>query len=391
MRAAYCCLLGCTCLSFAAEPQKATLWIDLATYSGVVVPVMGASGGFLGGILGGNKNTNAFGNTQTGLAGRWMDVTLAGRKAPGLKEAVLKVPAGSLLAPQLNLFSPQEGPSAPVTESDDDAAPVPVFKKPKGKILLYWGCGSEVRKGQPRVLDMASANAADFSRVFQSRSATTRGSRSTPGHPVWPNKNDSRMIADNASLQGEHELSGEGIPDGFKFTLDGLHDLMPAISLKQREEAQYMVFNWAAMPQARAWFMASMSMKNQDEMVLWSSSELPDTGFGLLDYQPNTAIEGWLKEKVLLPAASNECKVPKEALGQAAMLRLMAYGDELNLVYPPRPKDPKVAWNPQWSVKVRLKSMLTTMPGAGPIDKPASERQLRTPGAVDLLKGIFGM
>lgn len=390
MRVAYWCLLGCTSLSFAAEPQKATLWIDLATYSGVMVPVMGARGGFLGGILGG-KNTNVFGNTQTGLAGRWMDVTLAARKVPGLKEAILKVPAGSLLAPRLNLFSPQEGLSAQVTESDDEAAPVPDFKKPKGKILLYWGCGSEVRKGQPRVLDMASANAADFSRIFQSRRATTRGSHSTSGHPVWPNKNDNRMIADNASLQGEHELSGEGTPEGLKFSLDARHDLMPAISLKQREEAQFMVFNWAAMPQAKAWFMASMSMKNQDEMVLWSSSELPDTGFGLLDYQPNTAIEGWLKEKVLLPAASNECKVPKEALGQAAMLRLMAYGDELNLVYPPKPKDPKVVWNPQWSVKVRLKSMVTTMPGAVPMDKPAGERQRRTPDAVDLLKGIFWM
>lgn len=201
------------------------------------------------------------------------------------------------------------------------------------------------------------------------------------------------MIPDGASLQGEHEFSGDGVPEGFKFNLDAQHDLMPAIDLKQRDEGQAVVFNWQAMTQARAWFMASMSMKNQEEMVFWSSSELPDAGFGLLDYQPNAAIDRWLKEKVLLPAQSTECKAPKEALGQG-MLRLIAYGDELNLAYPPRPKDPKAVWNPQWAAKVRLKSMATTMVGM-PVMERGSDKSVqdkpKSPDAVDLLKGIFGM
>jgi hypothetical protein len=46
----------------------------------------------------------------------------------------------------------------------------------------------------------------------------------------------------------------------------------------------------------------------------------------------------------------------------------VAYGREANFVYPPRPGDPKVAWNQQWQMKVRYRSatggMLgMTMPG----------------------------
>ena len=44
-----------------------------------------------------------------------------------------------------------------------------------------------------------------------------------------------------------------------------------------------------------------------------------------------------------------------------AMLRMIAYGSELNLAHPPRPTDPKIAWEPDWNVKLRVKSMTTTM------------------------------
>ena len=70
----------------------------------------------------------------------------------------------------------------------------------------------------------------------------------------------------------------------------------------------------------------------------------------------------WLKEKVLLPPTTTKCAVPKEAAGQG-MLRAIAYGTELNMAYPPRPTDPKIAWEPDWNVKIRVKSMTTTHDG----------------------------
>ena len=97
-------------------------------------------------------------------------------------------------------------------------------------------------------------------------------------------------------------------------------------------------------------------------MVIWTSSELPDSGFGLFDYQTNKAVDQWLKEKVLLPPTTTKCAVPKAA-AVPGMLRAIAYGSELNMAYPPRPKDPAVAWEPDWNVKIRVKSMTTSMMG----------------------------
>ena len=45
------------------------------------------------------------------------------------------------------------------------------------------------------------------------------------------------------------------------------------------------------------------------------------------------------------------------------MLRMIAYGNELNLVDPPRPADPKIPWEPNWGVKVRVKSVANAMLG----------------------------
>jgi hypothetical protein len=100
-------------------------------------------------------------------------------------------------------------------------------------------------------------------------------------------------------------------------------------------------------------------------MVLWTSSELPETGFGLLDYQTNGAVDRWLKDQVLLAPETTTCTVPKGIFGEegGAMLRMIAYGNELHLMDPPRPSDPKIAWEPIWSVKIRVKSVANALLG----------------------------
>jgi hypothetical protein len=98
------------------------------------------------------------------------------------------------------------------------------------------------------------------------------------------------------------------------------------------------------------------------------------------------------------------------------MLNFIAYGDELNVVHPPRPKDPKQVWEQIYAVKVRLKSTGMTMLAEGdmsggrkrapsrteaPAEQQPDDRATapppRTPGAGDLLqegakalRGIFG-
>ena len=353
------------------KPPVAQAWIDVATYSGFGMGAgMGGPGGggmmnaTLGALMGGGKAPKAeFGYTQSGPAGRWMDVTLYTSRNPSLPEALQAVPAGTQLAPSLKLVSPEPSKSKPAPATDEEPAPLD-YEPPKGKFVLYWGCSETVRPGQPKVLDLQTATMAEFGKFFESRRATQRGTHLTPGRPVWPNKVDSRALPAGASLVGQHAFTGQGVPESFRFDVAAAQDIMPEVKLRQTDKGGHILLEWAALPTARAYFLGSMGSREGEEMtmVVWTSSELPDSGFGLFDYQTNAAVDRWLKEKVLLPPTTTKCAVPKEAAGQG-MLRAIAYGTEVNMAYPPRPTDPKIPWEPDWNVKIRVKSMTTSMFG----------------------------
>jgi hypothetical protein len=385
-----------------AAPPEAQAWIDIATFSGMGMP-MGGMGGAganpmsaLGGMLGGKAalGSNSFGNTRSMSAGRWVDVTVRSRANPNLDQAQQAVPEG-FLSPALELKTPKNAPPPPRDEEDVRHEEP---EKPKGRMLLYWGCGSEIRPGQPKVLDMASATPGDFAKFFVGRSATQRGAHAAAGRPVWPNPDDSRMVPAEASLKGEHAFSGKGIPDGFRFQIPAAQDLMPPLTLDQADSGGATELSWNAIATARAYFVSAMGSNGKEDMVMWTSSELADTGFGLMDYQTNAAVDRWLKEKVLLTPQTTRCTVPKGIFGEhGGMLRLIAYGDELNLAHPPRPKDAKAKWQPVWAVKLRVKAVTSGMLGMaaqGRAGAAAKEEETsivpKIPQPMELLKGIFG-
>jgi hypothetical protein len=237
--------------SFAQEAASpaAQAWIDVATFSGMGMPMggMGGSGG-MGGALGamfggkGGGDGNVFGNTRTMGAGRWVDVTVRARANPGLDEARQAVPE-AFLSPALELRTPKNAPAA---SRDDEEVKHEPPEKPKGRMLLYWGCGAEIRPGQPRVLDMATASAGDYAKFFVARSATQRGAHSAAGRPVWPSPADARMVPANASLVGEHAFSGKGIPNPLSMLspmqvvlISGLSGSGKSIALNVLEDAGY--------------------------------------------------------------------------------------------------------------------------------------------------------
>ncbi len=384
-----------------AKPPQAQAWIDIATFSGMGMPggggAMGAMGA-LGSLFGGGATKVTFPSTQTSSSGRVMDVTLSTRNNPQLAQGIHTIPNGLQLGPQLNLLAPQGARAAP--ERDEPYVDQP-REKPKGRILLYWGCGPTIRAGQPRVLDMASLKPDDAARVFIARTATQRGVHSAHGRPHWPNPKEGQVLAENASLAGEHSFSASGVAPGFAFSLGQPNDVMPPLALASSDQGGATALEWNSLPTARGYFAGAIASKSEAETIIWSSSELPDTGFGLFDYQTNPAVDGWVKERVMLAPGTTRCAVPKGVLpGEGAMLRLIAYGPELNLVHPPRPADSRAAWEPQWAVKLRLKSMATAiagMPSMGESMKaesnaPASESAggSKPPGAVDLIRGLFG-
>jgi len=396
------------------KPPVAQAWLDLATHHSDmpgIAQMMGGgmpSLGSLFGKKGDQTRGNVFGQTQSmgfSAAGQYLDVSVHTRANPSLSEALQAVPPASQLSPTLQLIAPQpvaEKPPEPVR--DDDEPSEPKYEKPKGKLLLYWGCGEKVRPGQPRVLDFANLNLEDVQRIMVARGHTPKGARSQPGVPAWPNKQDDRKVPAGASLNGEHGFTGQGIPEGFKFELRPEVDFMAPLKPQRNPGADgAMQVRWEQLPHARAFFISAMGAKpgaGQDdgaEMVLWSSSELPDTGFALHDYQTPGGITQLLKDKVLLQPSTTECAIPGGIFGQGAeggagMLRMSAYGPEQSVAYPPRPTDPKQAWEPQWAARVRTKSTYMGLLGVQmptPAEQPAPEEP-KKPKVKDLLKGLLG-
>jgi hypothetical protein len=292
-----------------------------------------------------------------------MDVTLSTTRNASLATATQALPAGFGMASPLKL---QTVPKAPPPPSDDE--PGFEFERPKGKIYLYWGCGATVRPGQPRVVDLARATPQELGQFFEARRATQRGAHLATGRPVWPSKDDKRLVPASASLAGTHTFSGQGVPEPFTFMIPAAQDFMPAITLQQKKQGGAFALSWNAIDAARAYFLAAMGARDgrgDAELVIWTSSAVPETGFGLVDYQTNGAVDRWVKEKVLLAPSVTSCMVPDGIFGEhgAGMLRMIAYGSELHLANPPRPADPSRPWAPDWAVKVRVKSVANAMLG----------------------------
>jgi hypothetical protein len=372
----------------------------------------GALGGLLKGATGaagvGNAGGgNVFGNTQSmGMgfgSGRYMDVSVYTTKNRALAEATQTIPAGMILGESLKLVAPVPDKPVPAEPVREEPVP-PTYEQPKGKISLYWGCGDTIRPGQPRTIDFANMKFEDLQKVFIARGVTTRGARSLPGHPAWPNKQDDRMLPDSASLVGQHTFTGQGLPESFKVSLGAQHDIMPAIQMTQQKTDGSVKLEWTPVTNARGYFISAIGGKSDGddsgEAIFWSSSELADTGFGLMDYQSNANIDKWIGEKVILPASATKCTVPKGIFpeGAGGMLRMIAYGSEAFLAYPPRPTDPKMAWEPEWQTKVRMKSTFGSVLGgvsdrSGPPRSSREEpkaKEEKKPNPVDLLKGLFG-
>jgi hypothetical protein len=244
------------------------------------------------------------------------------------------------------------------------------YEKPKARMLIYWGCGETVGKGQPKVIDTANMNPVDFGKAFAGRTPT----RQTPPAPhkgwvygEWPNQEERTDIPKDGSLVGNHLVSGNYLPD-IAFSLDKKRDFMAPVEFApiQATANGAMKVEWQAIPTAIGYFAFAMGHdQNSGDSIFWSASEVPEIGFGLQDYLTPADVSRFIKEKVIMDASRTTCTVPPVFKDTQAMLQFIAYGEELNLVQPPKPKDPKQSWNPRWSVKVRLKStgMTTLMAG----------------------------
>jgi hypothetical protein len=383
------------------KPPIAVYWMSVETSAGMGIAMPAGMGGLLpANMQGGKRMKLDLGSSQS---------------AGGSPRADHTIPAGLSMGQSLPLLTPQSErtqATRPERESEGN------FEPPKGRMLLYWGCGEAIRAGQPVVIDFAKLGSTEAARAFRARSVTrpsgpAAGRSRTYGE--WPNRENSTAVPPRASLQGEHIIVGSYAPE-IKFAVDERHDFMAPVAFEPMRKTAAGAFQvkWQSIPTAIGYFATATGQgESQNDVVMWSSSDVQEMGPALMDYLPPSEVQRLIKERVVLTPQTTECAVPAGIFkSDASMLNFIAYGDELNVVHPPRPKDPKQVWVQEYAVKVRLKSTGMAMlaegdtggrarAGAASRNEPSSQQAEdrgtpRLPGGtpveqgINVLRGIFG-
>ena len=301
---------------------------------------------------------------------------------PALPEAFHDIPPGQNMGKSLALVTPK---AEKTQRSERDQQPE-TKEKVKVRLLYYWGCGETVGAGQPRVFDSEKSGFEDMARIFKGRAPTLQTPPSAHKgwtYGEWPSAEERMAIPKDASLVGAHAIRGNytvNIP----FSLDAKRDFMPPVEFTSVNvtAAGATRLEWKSIPTAIGYFATAVGSDGKGgDTIMWSASEVPENGMALMDYLTPGDVHRFIRDKVVMDPSRTSCTVPpiyKNA--QGAMVQFIAYGEQLDIVHPPKPKDPKQIWQPEWSVKVRLKS--TSMTPLG-IDAGDDERRERSSSGKD--------
>jgi hypothetical protein len=385
------------------KPPIAVYWMSVDTTSG-----MGA---------GMNVMSMMMGGAGGGSATRTMRLELgSSQSATGEPHAAHDIPPGLNMGQSLPLVTPQRAPAAP-----RDRYTTGGMERPKGRMKIYWGCGENVGAGQPVVIDFAGLAAGQqppnmISRSVRSPRGPAFGRNRTYGD--WPNAEDAKPVPADASLRGDHLVKGNYSPE-IKFAIDETHDFMDPVSFSPltKTPAGAIPVQWKPIANATGYFATAMGgVEGTNDVIMWSSSEVQEMGGALMNFVPPREVARLIREKVVLPPQTTDCTVPGQVVKElgTGFLRFIAYGGELNLVQPPRPKDPKEPWKQVWAVKVRLKSTAGLMLAEGmggnasgganePAERQSAPAQTEAPAprkkdaveqgveeGMKALKGLFG-
>lgn len=344
-------------------PPRVYFWADLSNGgSGMFgMGALSALGKFGFGSGGGN---NHYSDAFHGAAGLHADLALQNLDAPYSVEGKDTIPSGLKLGASIPLIpNPKTGG---VTEKDYDPKDeiIPKYdEKPQDfKMTFYWGCGAELKKGNSKSFMIKNGKMSGSAIGLNGRTDPSQHQRYAATSALWPNKKDNRDIDKSAKIIGNHALSGTNVPASLSFAWPQMGEFMGELGLKSSGTQEDVVsLNWNNVSGAQAYFFNAFGFKemaNGSEMIMWSSSEVPEPGYGLMNYLSPDKLAQFLKEKALLPSSTTSCQIPKGIFAGAAFVSVsgIGYGADQHIVYPARPADPKVTWVQEWAVRVRNKT-----------------------------------
>lgn len=367
----------------AAPPPIANYWVDAATSSGFGAGMMG----------GGRPIMSQMMNMMSGNAPSYahtLELRLASKtKAPAAPSANHLIPPGLQMGPSLPLVTPQA--VKPVKET---YGMPPGYEKPKGRMLIYWGCGEHVAAGQPTVIDFAKMAAGQVPPGMAAMANAARMQnvpRSAPGYGEWPNNKDSRPVPASGSLIGAHKIEGNYSPP-IGFTLG--QDFMPALNLRETGAmpSGAVRLGWTPAPTATGYALTMFGAAQNGDVLVWSSSKSASMA-PALDYLPPAEVKRLVGTGHVLAPTTNQCVLPAEVAkaSPSGMIMMIGYGPEAYFAEAPKA--------PKWTAKVRFKStasLMLGMPQMGATgDEPAPQQQQpkkkKKFGIGDVLKGAVGI
>lgn len=324
------------------------------------------------------------------------------RPLPAAPEATHDIPPGLNMGKTLPLLTPEREKPARVDEREGK------MEKPKVRMLFYWGCSEAVRPGQPKVLDTEKMSMPDFGKAMSGRSGSAQhppSMRAGWAYAEWPNKKDNTDVPQSGSLRGDHFIHGNYTPD-IKFIVGERHDFMAPVEFTSTKGGltDSITFQWKKIPTATGYFaMAIGHSEKSGETILWSSSDAQEPGYGLMTYLSPADVSRFIKEKVVMGPEVTSCTIPKGIFKDAkgAALQFIGYGDELNIAYPPKPKNSTKPHEYIWAMKLRNKSTGMLPLGQEEVrdgrktqdEQPTGEKPSGAPEqmkkALDKLKGWF--
>ena len=335
----------------AAPTPVASYWMDVATQSGLGAGMMG----------GGRPNPAqmmAMMNGGGGQAIHTLDLRLASKdKAPSAPQADHLIPAGLQMGASLPLLTPVR------TEAPRETTPgMPTqYERPKGRMLIYWGCGEHAGAGQPTVIDFSKIQPGKMPpgmAAFASMAHGQSGPMSAPGFGRWPNERDSRQVPVTGSLLGAHKVQANYAPP-IAFSLGSGQDFMPALGLREAgalpSGASRLM--WQPAANATGYALSMFGSNGSGDMIMWTSAK--SAQMPTMDYLAPSEVRRLVAAGAVLAPSTSECVLPAEvaAASPAGMVMMIGYGPEAD--FSDNPKTPK------WTTKVRFKTTASLMRGMG--------------------------
>jgi hypothetical protein len=352
---------GLGAMAYAAPakdpPPIASYWMDVSTQSGLGAGV----------TPGGRPSMSEVMSMMSGggsSVGHTIDLRLASKTKPAAPpQADHWIPTVLQMGPSLPLITPvQQETSAPTGMPTN-------WQQPRGRMLIYWGCGEHVGAGQPTVIDfakLAPGKVPPGMAAMASMAKVVSGPHSAPGFGRWPNAKDSRAVPAAGSLVGAHKVQANYAPQ-IDFSLN--QDFMPGLALREAgalpSGASRLI--WQPAPTATGYALAMFGSNQAGDVIMWSSSK--SASMVTLDYLAPSEVKRLVTAGAVLPPSTSECVLPAEvaAASPTGMVTMIGYGPEANFAEGPKA--------PKWVTKVRYKTAASLMRGMGQMMGAADEGQ----------------